>query len=299
MTDADVDGSHIRTLLLTFFYRQMPKLIEHGYLYIAQPPLYRAKRGSDQRYLKDDDALESFLLDRALGEASLRAADGTLYAGDELRGQMEWIGQTVHRLKALQNLLPITYLEQMAITGLLATDALGAPERDQALSNRLNSYSLPTERGWVVTSDAAGVSLGRMVRGVAERYNVDAAVLRTTEARYLAERGARLAQLFGTDATLSIDGPPKPIHGPAALWELMLTYGRKGLTISRFKGLGEMNPEELWATTLDPSIRRLLQVKIADAEDTDQIFATLMGDIVEPRRDFIVSNALKVANLDT
>ena len=299
MTDADVDGSHIRTLLLTFFYRQMPKLIEHGYLYIAQPPLYRAKRGNDQRYLKDDDALETFLLDRALGEAELRAADGTVYAGDELRGEMAWIGQTVHRLTALANLLPVTYLEQMAITGLLATDALGKPERDQALSTRLNAYSLPTERGWVVTSDNTGVTLGRMVRGVAERYHVDAAVLRTTEARYLAERSPRLAELFGTDASLSIDGPAKPIHGPAALWDLMLAYGRKGLAINRFKGLGEMNPEELWKTTLDPQVRRLLQVKITDAEDTDQIFSTLMGDVVEPRRDFIVTNALKVANLDT
>ena len=299
MTDADVDGSHIRTLLLTFFYRQMPQLIEHGYLYIAQPPLYRAKRGNDQRYLKDDDALEAFLLDRALAEASLAAANGTVLAGEDLRQEMTWIGQTVHRLKALSNLLPITYLEQMAITGLMATDALGRPERDQALAARLNAYSAPTERGWVVTSDATGVTLGRMVRGVAERYTVDAAVLRTTEARYLAERGARLAELFGTDATLSIDGPAKPIHGPAALWELMLNYGRRGLTISRFKGLGEMNPEELWKTTLDPEVRRLLQVKIADAEDTDQIFSTLMGDVVEPRRDFIVTNALKVANLDT
>ena len=299
MTDADVDGSHIRTLLLTFFYRQMPQLIEHGYLYIAQPPLYRAKRGNDQRYLKDDDALEAFLLDRALNEASLTPANGMVLAGEDLRQEMTWIGQTVHRLKALSNLLPITYLEQMAITGLMATDALGRPERDQALAARLNAYSAPTERGWVVTSDATGVTLGRMVRGVAERYTVDAAVLRTTEARYLAERGARLAELFGTDATLSIDGPAKPIHGPAALWELMLNYGRRGLTISRFKGLGEMNPEELWKTTLDPDVRRLLQVKIADAEDTDQIFSTLMGDVVEPRRDFIVTNALKVANLDT
>jgi DNA gyrase subunit B len=299
MTDADVDGSHIRTLLLTFFYRQMPKLIEHGYLYIAQPPLYRAKRGNDQRYLKDDEALETFLLERALGEAALTAADGTAFAGDELRGEMAWIGQTVHRLQALSNLLPVTYLEQMAITGMLSLDALGHPERDQALAARLNAYSLPTERGWVVTSDQSGVTLGRMVRGVAERYTVDAAVLRTSEARYLADRAPRLAALFGTDATLSIDGPAKPIHGPAALWDIMLSYGRRGLTVSRFKGLGEMNPEELWKTTLDPEVRRLLQVKIADAEDTDQIFATLMGDIVEPRRDFIVTNALKVANLDT
>jgi len=137
------------------------------------------------------------------------------------------------------------------------------------------------------------------VRGVAERYTVDAAVLRTIEARYLAERAEHLAAVFGADATLTLDGTAKPVHGPAALWETMLAYGRKGLAINRFKGLGEMNPEQLWKTTLDPEVRRLLQVKIADAEDTDQIFTTLMGDIVEPRREFIVTNALKVANLDT
>ncbi|MDE8346939.1 MAG: toprim domain-containing protein, partial [Acidocella sp.] len=298
MTDADVDGSHIRTLLLTFFYRQMPKLIENGYLYIAQPPLYRAKRGNEERYLKDDDALETYLLERALAEAELQTARGVVLKSDDLRAEMAWIGQAVQRLNALARLLPVTYLEQMAITGTLALDALGNPERDQALAARLNANAAPTERGWVVTSDAAGVSLGRMIRGVAERYQVDAAVLRTIEARYLAERAARLDELFGTDATLRVDGPAKPIHGPAALWDTLLTYGRKGLAINRFKGLGEMNPEQLWKTTLDPQVRRLLQVKIADAEDTDQIFSTLMGDVVEPRRDFIVTNALKVANLD-
>jgi DNA gyrase subunit B len=299
MTDADVDGSHIRTLLLTFFYRQMPKLIEHGYLYIAQPPLYRAKRGNDETYLKDDDALETFLLERALKEATIRASDGTLYAGDELRAEMSWINQAVHRLNGLSRLLPVPYLEQMAITGLLAPEALGDKSRDSALSARLNAFSLPTERGWLVDSTPAGVTLGRMVRGVAERYTVDAAMLRTSEARYLADRAPRLAAMFGTDATLTIDGPAKPIHGPAELFNIMLAYGRKGLAINRFKGLGEMNPDQLWKTTLDPEIRRLLQVKITDAEDTDQIFSTLMGDIVEPRRDFIVTNALKVANLDT
>ena len=299
MTDADVDGSHIRTLLLTFFYRQMPKLIEQGYLYIAQPPLYRAKRGNDERYLKDDEALEAYLLERALGEASLQAANGQVFAGDELRGEMTWLGQVVHRLQALSRLLPVMYLEQMAIAGMLAPDALGQPERDQALAARLNGNAPVSERGWVVTSDASGVTLGRMVRGVAERYTVDAAVLRTIEARYLAERAAQLATLFGADTTLTLDGTTKPVHGPAALWETMMGHGRKGLAINRFKGLGEMNPEQLWKTTLDPEARRLLQVKIADAEDTDQIFTTLMGDIVEPRREFIVTNALKVANLDT
>ena len=299
MTDADVDGSHIRTLLLTFFYRQMPQLIEHGFLYIAQPPLYRAKRGNDERYLKDDDALESFLLERALGEASLTAADGTVYAGEALRAEMGWLREVVGRLNALNRLLPVPYLEQMAVAGMFAPEALTDPERAQALAARLDSLALPRERGWVVSSDAGGVTLGRMVRGVAERYTVDAAVLRTSEARYLAERMLRLLAMFGTDATLQLDGPAKPIHGPAQLWDIMLAYGRKGLTINRFKGLGEMNPDQLWKTTLDPEVRRLLQVKISDAEDTDQIFSTLMGDIVEPRRDFIVTNALKVANLDT
>ncbi len=299
MTDADVDGSHIRTLLLTFFYRQMPQLIEQGYLYIAQPPLYRAKRGNDQRYLKDDDALEAFLLERALGEAQLISGGLTL-AGDELRAETAWIGQSVHRLKALTNLLPMAYLEQIAISGLFSTAALGDSAKDAALVTRLNALSHPTERGWVVTSDATtGIKLGRTVRGVAEHYTLDAATLRTSEARYLAERAARLEEIFGAGATLAIDGAPKPVHGPASMWETLLAYGRKGLVISRFKGLGEMNPEELWKTTLDPEARRLLQVKITDAEDTDQIFSTLMGDVVEPRRDFIVNNALKVANLDT
>ncbi|MGE4483259.1 DNA topoisomerase (ATP-hydrolyzing) subunit B [Acidocella sp.] len=299
MTDADVDGSHIRTLLLTFFYRQMPQLIEQGYLYIAQPPLYRAKRGNDQRYLKDDDALEAFLLDRALGDSVLSSGALTL-SGDELREAAAWIGQVVHRLRTMENTLPQTYLEQIAIAGLLSPAALGDAAKDAILVARLNAQSLQTERGWVVTSDETGVKIGRTVRGVAEHYTLDAATLRTAEARYLAERAGKLAELFNEDAKLSIDGATaKPVHGPAAMWDALLAHGRKGLVISRFKGLGEMNPEELWATTLDPQARRLLQVKISDAKDTDQIFSTLMGDIVEPRREFIVNNALKVANLDT
>ncbi|GAN80821.1 DNA topoisomerase (ATP-hydrolyzing) subunit B [Acidocella aminolytica] len=299
MTDADVDGSHIRTLLLTFFYRQMPQLIEQGYLYIAQPPLYRAKRGNDQRYLKDDAALETFLLDRALGDSVL-TNEALSLSGDELREAAVWIGQLVHRLRAMENTLPQAYLEQIAIAGLLSPAALNDVAKDAALAARLNAISQPTERGWVVTSNEEGVKIGRTVRGVAEHYTLEAVVLRTAEARYLAERAERMAELFTQGATLAIDGGlAKPVHGPAAMWDALLAHGRKGLVISRFKGLGEMNPEELWATTLDPQARRLLQVKISDAEGTDQIFSTLMGDIVEPRREFIVNNALKVANLDT
>ncbi|WP_298215081.1 DNA topoisomerase (ATP-hydrolyzing) subunit B [Acidocella sp.] len=299
MTDADVDGSHIRTLLLTFFYRQMPQIIAQGYLYIAQPPLYRAKRGNEQRYLKDDEALEAFLLERALGDSVLSTGVGQL-AGNELRQTAAWIGQVVHRLRGLGNTLPMPYLEQIAIAGLMTPAALGDAGRDATLAARLNGISRPAERGWIATSDETGVRIGRTVRGVAEHFTLDAASLRTAEARYLAERAERLAELFGPDATLSLDGgAPRPVHGPVAMWDALLAHGRKGLVISRFKGLGEMNPEELWATTLDPQARRLLQVKVADAEETDQIFATLMGDVVEPRRDFIVNNALKVANLDT
>ncbi|MBU6418801.1 MAG: DNA topoisomerase (ATP-hydrolyzing) subunit B [Proteobacteria bacterium] len=299
MTDADVDGSHIRTLLLTFFYRQMPQLIEQGYLYIAQPPLYRAKRGNDQRYLKDDDALEAFLLDRALGNSVLSDGSQSL-AGDELREASIWIGHAVHRLRAMENTLPQLYLEQVAIAGLMSPAALGDAAKDAALVQRLNAISHPTERGWVVTSDETGIKIGRTVRGVAEHYTLDAMTLRTAEARYLAERAEKLAEIFSSDATLAIDGgTPKPVHGPAAMWDALLAHGRKGMVVSRFKGLGEMNPEELWATTLDPTMRRLLQVKIADAEGTDMIFSTLMGDVVEPRREFIVNNALRVANLDT
>ena len=298
MTDADVDGSHIRTLLLTFFYRQMPQLIEHGYLYIAQPPLYRAKRGNDQRYLKDDEALEVFLLDRALKDATLSNGSVAL-AGSELREISSWIGQVAHRLRAMENTIPQLYLEQVVLAGLLSTAALGDAQKDAELATRLNTVSAPAERGWVVTSDANNIKIGRTVRGVAEHFTLDASVLRTAEARYLAEQANQLATLFTETTTLALDGgAPKPVHGPAAMWDALLAYGRKGLVISRFKGLGEMNPEELWATTLDPEVRRLLQVKIADAKDTDQIFSTLMGDVVEPRREFIVNNALKVANLD-
>ncbi len=299
MTDADVDGSHIRTLLLTFFYRQMPQLIEQGFLYIAQPPLYRATRGQDERYLKDDEALEAFLLERALSDATLRGADGTLYTGEDMKAEMAWLGAVAARLVALSLSLPVAYLEQAAIAGLLAPDATALSEKHAELAKRLNDLAAPTERGWMVdTNEAGGIVMRRSVRGVAERYTLDAALLRTADARYLAERAQRLAGMFGSDAVLTLDGRERPVHGPAQLKELLMTTGRKGLAIQRFKGLGEMNPDQLWKTTLDPEARRFLQVKVGDAEDTEQIFSTLMGDVVEPRREFIVSNALKVANLD-
>jgi DNA gyrase subunit B len=297
MTDADVDGSHIRTLLLTFFFRQMPDLIERGHLFIAQPPLYRAKRGNDERYLKDDDSLETFLLDKALADARLAYASGSAFEGPELRVEVRWLREATLQLRRLASTAPIALLEQAAIAGALTSDAVRATAAAPDLVARLNAVSLPTERGWVVSADA-GLTMSRMVRGVAERYTLDAASLRSAEARWLAERSEVLAEKFREPAKLKLDAQEVAVPGPASAFDRIIGHGRRGLSVQRFKGLGEMNPDQLWKTTLDPAVRTLLQVKVGDIEDAAQVFSTLMGDVVEPRRDFIVGNALKVANLD-
>ena len=297
MTDADVDGSHIRTLLLTFFFRQMPDLIDRGHLYIAQPPLYRAKRGNDERYLKDDPALEEFLLDKALADAQLTYADGQVVEKEELRREITLLREATHRLRLLSSIIPVALLEQAAIAGALTPDAARATEAAPTLAVRLNAVSLPTEQGWVVSADG-GLTLSRTVRGVMEKRVLDPAALRSAEARWLNDRTKALAQRFATPARLKLDTHEANVAGPASAYERVMAHGRRGLTVQRFKGLGEMNAEQLWKTTLDPSLRTLLQVRVGDAEDAAQVFSTLMGDVVEPRRDFIVSNALKVANLD-
>jgi DNA gyrase subunit B len=298
MTDADVDGSHIRTLLLTFFFRQMPQLIERGHLYIAQPPLYRAKRGNEERYLKDDRAMEMYLLDKALAHGQLSYADGTVLQGAELVTEVEWLRQVAHRLRGLghANLVPL--LEQAAIAGVLTPDVSRAQASAQTLAARLNAISLPNERGWTVTPDADELVLARTVRGVREIHKLDAPLLRSAEARWLAERVELLARKFSEPARLKLDANEITVAGPATAFDRLIGQGRKGLAVNRFKGLGEMNPDQLWKTTLDPAVRTLLQVKVGDAEEAAQVFSTLMGDVVEPRRDFIVGNALKVANLD-
>jgi DNA gyrase subunit B len=293
-----VDGSHIRTLLLTFFFRQMPQLIERGFLYIAQPPLYRAKRGQDERYLKDDPALERFLLAKALAETRLTYADGRSFAGAELDAEASWLREATARLRRLAATAPLYIVEQAAIAGSLTQDAEQATGAAQRLVQRLDALAPPAERGWKAVADASGLTLGRTVRGVAERYHLDSATLRTAEARWLADRTAALISRFADPAALKLDAVEVAVAGPAAAFERILAHGRRGLTVQRFKGLGEMNPDQLWKTTLDPAVRTLLQVKVGDLEDAGLVFSTLMGDVVEPRRDFIVGNALKVANLD-
>ncbi len=298
MTDADVDGSHIRTLLLTFFFRQMPELIERGFLYIAQPPLYKATRGREERYLKDDPAMEAYLLAKALGEARLTYADGRVYEGAELAEEAAWLREASQRLRRLSASTPVELLEQAAIAGALTSDVERATAVAQSLVQRLDAVSLAAERGWKVAADATGLTLARVVRGVAERHTLDAPALRSAEARWLAERAEGLAARFATPALLKLDSQEASVAGPATAFDRILAHGRRGLTVQRFKGLGEMNPDQLWKTTLDPAIRTLLKVKVGDTDDAAQVFATLMGDVVEPRREFIVGNALKVANLD-
>ncbi len=297
MTDADVDGSHIRTLLLTFFYRQMPELLEGGHLYIAQPPLYRAKRGNDEQYLKDDDALEAYLLEKALDGATLDYAERAQLNGAGLAAEIHEFSLIRARLMALSGSVPLPLLEQLAIAGALR------PDPDAALlgqvASRLDAVSIPTERGWSARAEAGALVLARIVRGVAERFVLEAPALRSAEARWLHDRAAWLSARFAAPARLTLGTQSSALVGPVDGFDKVLAHGRRGLAVQRFKGLGEMNPEQLWRTTLDPAVRTLLQVKIGNDEDAGQVFSTLMGDVVEPRRDFIVGNALKVANLDT
>ncbi|NOG71381.1 DNA topoisomerase (ATP-hydrolyzing) subunit B [Roseicella sp. DB1501] len=298
MTDADVDGSHIRTLLLTFFFRQMPELIERGHLYIAQPPLYRAKRGNDERYLKDDRALEDYLLEKALSGATLSLGDGRALSGEALRAEAEALRQVAARIRRLAAHVPAEIVEQAAVTGALTLDPERATAAAAALVARLNALALPAERHWNATHGEAGLQLWRTVRGVTERHALTPTALRSAEARWLDERREALERQFDEGAVLALDGAETPVQGPAMALERLLAQGRKGLTIQRFKGLGEMNPEQLWKTTLDPAVRTQLKVKVEDVEAAENVFSTLMGDVVEPRREFIVDNALKVANLD-
>ncbi len=303
MTDADVDGSHIRTLLLTFFYRQMPALIERGYLYIAQPPLYRAKRGQSEVYLKDDRALEEYLIDGGLSDAVLRLADGTQVGAADLRALVEQSRAVRNLLNPLTRRLPLKFLEQAAIAdaldSTLLTDLARGTAMAEDLARRLNALEPQLERGWTGTwEEGDGYSFSRTLRGVTETHHLDSAVIRSAEARRLHDLAPRLRETFDQAATLVVKERETVLAGPVALVTAVMEQGRRGIAIQRYKGLGEMNPEQLWETTLDPQVRSLLQVKVAQADDAEQVFSTLMGDVVEPRRDFIQTNALKVSNLD-
>ena len=300
MTDADVDGSHIRTLLLTFFYRQMPELIEKGYLYIAQPPLYRAAKGKTEHYLKDDLAREDYLITLGLEGAMLTLGTGEQIVGADLRRVVDLAAQAKHLMEPLiRKVGSATVVSQTAIAGGLSPQAAANPDLAAAIAARLDALSPATERGWSGLSDSeGGLAFKRRLRGVTTGHVIDAGLIRSAEAHRLDQMKEGLGETFTKAATFTAKDRSVTIHGPIELIDLVVEIGSKGIDIQRYKGLGEMNPEQLWATTLDPTARSLLQVKVAHVDEAEEIFSTLMGDLVEPRREFIQQNALNVANLD-
>ncbi len=304
MTDADVDGSHIRTLLLTFFYRQMSALIDRGYLYIAQPPLYRAKRGNSEVYLKDEAALEGYLFNAAVDEDVVFIPfNGVEVAGQDLRALAEVARAVKSLLQGLAHNIPLPVVEQAAISGSLnpqiLSDAAQAKEAAGYIAKRLDALVPPAERGWHGAAlDDGGLAFTRTVRGVSERHAIDGALIRSIEARRLDDMAGQLQEMYARHGKLTAKDTDHTITGPVSLVDTITRLGRKGASIQRYKGLGEMNPGQLWETTLDPNARTLLQVKVGHADDAEEVFSTLMGDVVEPRREFIQANALKVANLD-
>lgn len=304
MTDADVDGSHIRTLLLTFFFRQMPDLIENGYLYIAQPPLYRAKRGNSQVYLKGDREMEGHLFDAAIDDGTVFVTfDGQQIGGQDLRNLVQEANHTRLLLSRLSNHVPTAILEQAAILGALNPDILSNPEHGAGaadyIAKRLDALVTEYERGWEGSvTDDGGLQFNRMLRGVTETHVIDGAIMRSSDARELDNMAAALQATFAKHGQLTSKDKEYNITGPVSLVDKVTELGRKGVSIQRYKGLGEMNPDQLWETTLDPEARSLLQVRVNHADEAEEVFSTLMGDVVEPRREFIQSNALKVANLD-
>jgi DNA gyrase subunit B len=297
MTDADVDGSHIRTLLLTFFFRQMPQLIEKGFLYVAQPPLYKIKRGQSETYLKDDLALNEYLIKTALDEAILELSDGKTIEGEALRSTVDQAFELAAAVESLMRRLPANIVEAAVVTNFFAVTPDNVSDKCAALQARLNDWNLePAE--WAVAASASGFEVSRTLRGVEERHAIDEKIFASKEAKQLIAATDAIDALYTKPAKLVRKQSEAVVRSPYALREAVLAQGRKGISSQRFKGLGEMNPEQLWETTLDVDNRTLLQVTIGDAAEAEDIFSTLMGDVVEPRREFIQSNALKVTNLD-
>ncbi|HET6537824.1 MAG TPA: DNA topoisomerase (ATP-hydrolyzing) subunit B [Sphingopyxis sp.] len=325
MTDADVDGAHIRTLLLTFFYRQMPEIITNGHLYIAQPPLYKVAKGRSEVYLKDDAALENYLVDAGIDALLLETAGGAR-SGQDLRGLIEH----GRRMRALMNYIPRNMdhglVEALALTGALDPDldqagrASAAQKAATWLAAAEQALQGTAEATWTVEArDDGGYQLERRWRGVSDFHSIDAAFLGSQESRRLhkladeqAEAYAQPSRLVkgsanhvdadaaadGDEVQVSVSGKSNPVTRPSELLDAIFAHSRRGLAISRYKGLGEMNAEQLWETTLDPSNRSLLRVEAEQADVAHEIFERLMGDEVEPRREFIQTNALSVANLD-
>ncbi len=300
MTDADVDGAHIRTLLLTFFYRQMPELVEQGHLFIAQPPLYKVSKGKSESYLKDQAALEDYLVGSGLENTVLQLANGEQRAGNDLAEIVSQARRFQRIVDSLHSRYSRVVVEQAAIGGAFDAEVLAvgeaAEKTAQLVASRLDDVTDETERGWQgKVLDGDGLMLVRVLRGVKEVQPIDRALIASQEARRLHERHAHLNEIYGRPAKLRVKDVEHHISGPSSLLKAIYDSGRKGLSLQRYKGLGEMNAEQLWETTLDKESRTLLQVKLGDLSEADEIFSKLMGDVVEPRREFIQENALNAS----
>ncbi|SFK13556.1 DNA gyrase subunit B [Caulobacter sp. UNC279MFTsu5.1] len=287
MTDADVDGAHIRTLLLTFFYRQMPELIERGYIYIAQPPLYKAAKGKSSRYLKDDSEMDAFLVDEGVDGAELDLPSGERRTGADLLALVQLCRQAKGNIDRLSQRAPAFAIEQAALAGLF-----GDTPDIAAAARRLDLYAEEGDGPWSGERGDTAYVFKRIRRGVTESVVLDDGLLHAADARRLAERAGALAEVFSGSAIFRRKDKSTTVRGPLDLVGAVLDAGRKGLSIQRYKGLGEMNPDQLWETTLDVEARTLLQVRVNHADDADDMFSRLMGDLVEPRREFIQENAL-------
>jgi DNA gyrase subunit B len=300
MTDADVDGAHIRTLLLTFFYRQMPELIERGHIYIAQPPLYKASRGKSERYLKDEPELQDYLIAEGANGAVLTLHSGETISGAHLDELVAHARTAVAALNNFPRHYPRFVLEQAAISGAMNPDILAdagkAADAAKYIAQRLDTLSEEYERGWhgEPTADG-GLKFWREVRGVREAVAIDGALIASADARRLDKMAGELQTAYLRAGTLKRKDETREIRSPSELLEAIFEWGRKGLSLQRYKGLGEMNPEQLWETTLDENARSLLVVKVQHADEAGELFAKLMGDVVEPRREFIQDNALYAA----
>jgi len=296
MTDADVDGSHIRTLLLTFFFRQMREIIDRGHVYIAQPPLYKVARGKSETYIKNERALDDYLINGGVDDALLEMGTGEIRAGADLAAIVDEARQVKNLIGSIHSRYNRAVVEQAAIAGALDIEAIKEPERAEAIAARtalrLDAIAEEMERGWEGHFDGQSYVFSRTVRGVKEVAVLDAALLASAEARRIDERSKSLGEVYDKPAVFRRKSGEQPISGPIALFEAVKEAGASGVKLQRYKGLGEMNASQLWETTLDRNARSLLQVKVKELDEADDIFVKLMGDVVEPRREFIQENAL-------
>ena len=296
MTDADVDGQHIQTLLMTFFYRHMPEAIERGYIYVAKPPLYGVTRGKQQIYIQNEREMDDYLLDQLSTDGMIETSDGQQLAGADLKRLLELVDDMKTNLQSLNHIMPLRFIEALALNKVFEDET---SENFAAAERMLDNEELEFERGWKISSDNEGIKITRTLRSVTETHVLSRDKINSPEIRAWQRMNGRdeLIEIFSKPTTLRVKSKSQKIWGAFALLDTAFEYAKTGLKIQRYKGLGEMNAEQLWETTMDPNHRSLFQVKVTDASQADEVISMLMGDVVEPRRDFIVENALN-ANLD-